>query len=927
MPITPGARLGSYEVLASLGAGGMGEVYRARDTKLGREVAVKVLPEALAGDPDRLTRFRREAQLLASLNHPHIGSIYGLEETGTLLALVLELVEGPTLAERIAQGPIPIEEASPIARQIAEALEAAHEKGIVHRDLKPANIKLTPDGQVKVLDFGLAKLTDPSNVSNDPGLLTMSPTMVSPAVTHTRQGYGGPMTHAGVILGTAAYMSPEQARGKPVDRRADIWAFGCVLFEMLTGRRPFESGETVSDAVAAVLRADPEWQLLPASTPPHVRQLIQRCLEKDAQARVGHIAVARYELERPAEAPPAIAAAATAPTSLWRRAALPLAATLTGAIATAAVGWALIPKAPRPTIARFAVPIVTEIQVANSTMQVLAISRDGTQIVFGGSRLYRRLLAERESKPIPGTESTLGASVSPAFSPDGAAIAYVSGAIGRAQIKRVDLAGGAPTTLASASLVLGLTWHPSGIVYAEARRGILRVSENGGDPEVLVPQPTNDMTQQSFDGPQLLPDGRTLIFSVVGADLDFDNAQIVAQRIGSTDRKVLVHGGRGGRYLPTGHLVYAKRGVLYAVGFDAEALVVRGRPVPVIDGLMGAVVNTTGAAFYDAADNGTLVYVPGATVEASGRSLMFIDRDGNTDVLKLPPGAYESPRVSPDGKFIAFERVEGAERNIWVYDLSGASTMRRLTFGGVNRFPVWSADGRRVTFQSTREGDSAIYWQLADGTGPAERLTKPEPGEAHVPESWSPGSEFLLFESRQGAGNSIAMRVLSRKDRTLTRFGTMESSFPLGPTFSPDGRWVAYSMLQGTVGTLGVVANAVFVEPFPPTGAKYQISKDDDGHHPVWAPNGRELFYTKGPARVGVVAISPTPTFTFSEPSELGAGAMSISPAQRRGHDVMPDGRRFIAAIVAPTPRGGSDVAGEVVLNWFEELKRLAPVN
>jgi serine/threonine-protein kinase len=910
MPIAAGARFGPYEVVSALGAGGMGEVYRARDTKLGRDVALKVLPESFAADPDRLARFRREAQLLASLNHPHIGAIYGLEDAERP-ALVLELVEGPTLANRIEQGPIPLDEALAIARQIAEALEAAHDKGIIHRDLKPANIKLTPDDKVKVLDFGLAKLSE-AGEAHGSAVASLSPTMLSPAA----------MTHAGVILGTAAYMSPEQARGKAVDRRVDIWAFGCVLFEMLSGRRPFEAGETVSDAVAAVLRGDPDWLALPADTPSAVRWLIRRCLEKDPQARVAHIAAARYELDRPTE-PVAAPVVQTASSSRGRSAGL-TAAAMAGALVTALAAWRLIPDAPVVGVTRFSVPIVTEIQLPNAPTQVIAISRDGRQIVYGGSRLYRRLLSEREAIPIPGTEAVLGSASQPVFSPDGTSIAFVTGSPGRASLKRIDLGGGPAATLTDVLLVLGMSWDASGILYAEARRGIVRISPTGGEPEVLVPQDVNKPGEQSFQGPRMLPDGKTLIYGIVGASLDFDDAQIVAQRIGSTERRVLVRGGTDARYIPTGHLVYASRGVLYAVAFDAETLTVGERPVPVIQGVMGTAVNTTGSAFYDVSDNGTLWYVPGGTTAGDGRTLMAIDRSGAMQTLKISPGAYEAPRLSPDGTFVAFELAEGSERNIWIYNLSGASSMRRLTFGGSDRFPVWSADGRRVTYQSTRDGDSAIYWQLADGTGPAERLTKPAAGEAHVPESWSPRGDFLLLESRRQ--DSITMHVLAMRDRTVSQFGSLASTFPFGPAFSPDGRWVAYStLLPGAVGrgTAGVVTNAVFIEPFPPTGAKYQVSKDDDGHHPVWTANGRELIYTRGPGQVAAVAITPTPTFSFSEPMPLGAGMMSISPAQRRGHDPMPDGRRFVAAISARADGGRADVTGEVVVNWFEELKRL----
>ena len=768
MTLGAGTRLGSYEIVSPLGAGGMGEVYRARDSKLKREVAIKVLPEMLAGDPERLARFQREAELLATLNHPNIAAIYGLEDAGGSSAIVLELVEGETLADQIRRGPIPLDDALRVARQIVDALEAAHERGVVHRDLKPANIKITPDGKVKVLDFGLAKMLEQEAAASS---LTMSPTLSVHA------------TYAGVILGTAAYMSPEQARGKPIDRRTDVWAFGCVLFEMLAGKQAFEStGDTVSDAVAAVLMKEPDWNALPAGTPPHIRTLIRRCLQKEAQKRVPHIGVARIEIDEGPATPTLPAAPLAEPARrrpLWRRA-IPIAiGVLLTAGLTSAAWWRVRPEAPSPSVTRFPIILPEGQNFSNAGRQVVAVSPDGTQMVYvANQRLYLRAMSDLEARPIAGIDGSY-AVTNPVFSPDGRSIAFWSG--GDRTLKRIAVTGGAAVTIGSFSNPLGMSWGADGILLGQDGKGVMRVSPNGGTPAVVVSVKPEELAH----GSQMLPGGKAVLFTlakVTGADR-WDKAQIVVQTLTSGDRKTLIAGGSDARYLPTGHIVYALGGVVLAVPFDARRLQVSGGPVPIVEGVRRAAGALTGTAQFSVAENGSLVYLPGPVSTAAGaRELSLIDRKGTAEVLKLPAASIDDPRISPDGKRVVFVTDDDKETVVWTYDLSGATAMRRVTFGGRNRFPVWTSDGQRVAFQSDREGDLGIFWQRADGAGTAERLTTAEKDTAHLPESWSPKGERFLYRVTKSAASTLSFYSL--KDKKAVPFGGVQSTGPTNAVFS-----------------------------------------------------------------------------------------------------------------------------------------------
>jgi eukaryotic-like serine/threonine-protein kinase len=936
--LTSGTRLGAYEVLAAIGAGGMGEVYRARDTTLNRDVALKVLPEAFILDPDRLARFKREAQVLASLNHPNIAAIYGFEGSNDGQALVLELVEGPTLADRLAHGPIPIDEALPIARQIAEALEAAHEQGIIHRDLKPANIKLkvrgapsprteddrferrlsatdVADCTVKVLDFGLAKALEPVAVTG--GDVTASPTITSPA--HLRPGYGGQaMTQMGMILGTAAYMSPEQAKGRPADKRSDVWAFGGVLYEMLSGQRAFR-GDDISDTLAAVLRQDIDWTALPASTPAPVRRLLARCLDRDVRRRLRDIGEARIVLDDPAalaRGDAADMAALAPPQPLWRRA-MPvvLVAIVTGALAGAAA-WYL---KPRPTLAvtrfAFTLPEGQAFSGAAGVRHLIAVSPDGAQVVYGApARLYLRSMSQLDVKTIQGTEA-YQAVTEPVFSPDGRSVAFF--AFADQTIKRITLTGGPAVTICPADNPYGISWGPQGIVFGQGPKGIMRVSPSGGTAEVLV----RVKDGEEADGPQLLPGGQHVLFSLAtGGALDrWDKARVVVQSVTSGERKTLIDGGSDARYVPTGHIVYALGGRVFAVAFDVQRLEVKGEPVPMVEGVRRAAGSVTGAAHYSFSNTGSLVYISGPVSTSSALlDIALTDRKGGVERLELPPGPYLTPRVSPDGARIAFGTDDGKESIVWIYDRSGTTAKRRLTFGGNNRFPIWSADGTRVAFQSDRDSDLAIFWQPADG-GAAERLTKPNQGESHAPESWSPKGDTLLFSVRKGPDESLS--TLSVQDRKVTPFGDVRSSTLTGALFSPEGRWVAYtSSERGTT--------TIYVQPFPATGAKHQLfaKEGDSPHMALWSPSGKELFYDPRAGGFEAVAVTTQPTFAFGNPLAV-PHPFQLGPASaRRTYDMTPSGK-FVGLIPAGQPEYFTPIAPQiqVVLNWFEELRARVP--
>jgi serine/threonine-protein kinase len=905
-----GTRVGAYDVLELIGSGGMGEVYRAHDAVLNRDVALKTFAPAFA-DPDGRAMFRREAQVLASLNHANIAAIYGFEEADGVHVLVLELVEGMTLADRIARRALTSDEALPIARQIIEGLEAAHERGIVHRDLKPANIKVRPDGTVKILDFGLAKAFGPAvpavGVAND-----------SPLVgAHLSASTGN-------IVGTAAYMSPEQVKGGDVDKRSDVWAFGCVLYEMVTGRPAF-GREDVDTTLSAVLRDTPDWTLWPHNVPSNVRELVDGCLEKDRKQRIADISTARFlmnERRTGATASPLT----SGPQRRWRH--FPLFATvlLLATISGFAVWRARLTRnEPVVGVTRFSIPLPDDQEFTNAGRPLLSISPDGTQIVYvANQRLYLRRMSEAEARPIPGSETAAGVT-SPVFSPDGRYIVFWSA--GDQTLKKIGVTGGTPSTICQAAPLFGMSWGPDGILFGQAGKGIMRVQPDGGMPEVLVDLKAGELAAD----PQSLPGDRGTLFTLRAegrGGLEFwDKARLVVRAPGGGEPKTVVEGVSSGRYLSTGHLVYAVEGRLFAVAFDLRTLTLQGTPVPVLEGIARS--PNSPVTQFSVSSTGSLVYIPGP-VAASARpqfNLAMLDETGKAELLKLPPGAYESPRVSPDGTQLAVGIGDYRQSDIWVYALSGISAMRRLTFGGTNRFPVWSADGRYVAFQSDREGDRAVFWQPADVSGnTAERLTRPEPGSSHLPESWSPQNDGFTYSVFSDNSGRYTLSSFSLRDKHSHSLTGIQSTLPLASEFSPNGRWLSYSASEARIGTAQAT---VFVEPFPPTGAKFQISEARRGFHPVWLPDGDHLSYStgigpKGPQWVSA-RVTLQPQFAVRGVIRISNGGLldsvPSSPVTERNYDVAPDGRR-VGLFPADAATAVTPATIHVILNWFDELRQ-----
>jgi serine/threonine-protein kinase len=917
MTLSPGTRLGPYEVNAQIGVGGMGEVYRATDTNLKRSVAIKVLPASVASDAERLARFQREAEILAALNHPNIAQIYQLEKSDGTIALIMELVEGPTLADRITQSAIPIDEALAIAKQIAEALEAAHEQGVIHRDLKPANIKLRPDGVVKVLDFGLAKLTesvgsDQPAAGNRPD--TLSPTITSPALA----------TGVGVLLGTAAYMSPEQARGKPVDKRADIWAFGCVLYEMLTGRRAF-AGEDITDTVAAVVRSEPKWDALQDVVPPSVRAFLRRCLHKDAKQRVGDIRDVRLALEGAFEtATPQDARSSRLAQPSWRRA-VPFAMTAVAAVlVTGLAAWRLWPSVEPPAVHRFTYSLPPDQLFRGAGRTVMALSRDGRHFVYNTERgLYLRSMDELQSHVIPGTEKSL---TNPFFAPDGQSVGYFEGG----SLKRIPISGGSPIVICGATSPFGASWHTDDTILFGQPNGVVRVSANGGTPELVIRAKGGEQVSD----PQLLPDGESVLFSATGGSgaTRWDSAQIVVQSLSSSARKVVLKGGSDARYFQSGHLVYAVGNTLFAVAFDLGRLEVVGQPVPVAEGIVraGNPAASSATANYGISDEGTLVHV-GLGVSGAGfvtqvplGTLVWVDRTGREEALAAPPRPYADARLSPDGTRIAV--TVRAPGDIWIWDLR-RQFMSRFAFDRAQAVtPIWSPDGQRLVWASGVPMN--LYWQAADGTGAVERLT--ESRNPQLPSSFTPdGRRLLLTEGPTGeASQGLAILPLDGNRRVSPLGHTPLSGF--NSEISPNGRWLTYESNESG-------QPQIYVRPFPAVDEGRSQVSTNGGRQPLWARSGRELFYLEPDGTlvgVSVDMVQDNARLTVGRPVKLleGAGYFSNAEGFRnmgRTYDVSSDGTRFLRIKVAGTSLDASGGPSSLIIveNWLEELKRRVPTN
>ena len=899
MALNVGSRIAHYDVTALIGEGGMGQVYQATDTKLNRQVALKILPEAFASDPERLARFQREAQVLASLNHPNIAAIHGLEEADGVRALVLELVEGPTLEDRIAQGPIPVDEALPIAKQIAEAVEAAHEAGVIHRDLKPANIKVREDGTVKVLDFGLAKALDPSP-EGDP---SQSPTLTAAA------------TQMGVILGTAAYMSPEQARGKPVDKRADIWAFGTVLYEMLTGQRPF-LGDDVSQTLARVIESDPDWSFLPKEVPQPLEASLRLCLQKDPRYRVRDVGDVRLALEGafdysgaggvpPIPEPPSRAT--------WQRAApLPLVMLIAGVTAGGLAVWAVRPMPDTQVdTMRFAIGAGDFAAVLSLVGSEVVISPDGSKIVYtGDSGLVLRPIDEFTGAPLRGTSR----GAAPFFSPNGESVGFVDPTRRGDRLRKVSILGGPPQPLATLpNPIRGAAWgRDDQIVVGANGGGLFSVPAAGGEPE-----PLTTLTEGEFGHtwPSWLPDGTAVVFVV--ASLSAPN-QLAALDLNSRNVKRLGLSGVSPHYVSTGHLVYAALdGSLLAVPFDAEQLEVQGSPVALVEGLS---VRAGGAANFSISDGGRLVYQSRIAVP---RSLVWVSRDGRAEPVDpgLQPDQYVYPRISPNGERIAFVisvNVEdaGSDADLWVFNLARGSRSK-ITFGGNNRFfPVWTPDGTQVTFADGIIDSNALRLAQADGSGQPEVLL--ERDGLQYPTSWAPGGQALAFYDNDpetgrdlwvlSQGAPVPFVVTPFQDRA--------------PAFSSDGRWIAYvSDKSGR--------DEVYVRPYPSSGPEEHSVSVGGGVEPVWSSDGTELFY-RNMNQVMVVALDTAESFRPAAPELLFTGDYDLdNSANGTGgvpnYDVSHDGHRFVMVRREQSSNDGAPREIQVVLNWDQELLERVP--
>jgi serine/threonine-protein kinase len=895
MPLRIGASVGPYQIIGSLGSGGIGDVYRARDTRLGREVAIKVLRDPLAPDPARRARFDREARLISQLNHPHICSLFDVGQQDSTDYLVMECLEGETLADRLKRSrnrPVAPNEALLLGMQIADALAAAHRQGIVHRDLKPSNVMLTKNG-AKLLDFGIAKAQAPFRSSSDPEE-TAGPRVDT-------------VTVDGTLQGTLQYMAPEQLEGRDADGRSDLFALGAILYEMLTGRRPFD-GESQSKVIAAVLDHDPPpVGTLQPLTPPVLTHIVQKCLAKDPERRWQSARDVADELRWAADLDVEKTTAAAAQSPGWRRA-IPIAAgVLLLAALSSAVWWSLRSESSSGMVSRFAVPLGDDQRFSPPAYKLLSISPDGTQMVYSANnRLYLRSMSDLDARPIPGSDDP-GNALNPVFSPDSRWIVFFSG---RSQtLKKIAVNGGPAVTLCAAANPDGITWGTTGILFGQNwpgwnDRGILRISPDGGKPDVVIAV-RNDEHAAS---PQLLPDNETVLFTLLkGEAFDrWDKAHIVVQSLKSGQKTTLIEGGSDGRYLPSGHIVYARGGVLYGIPFDVRQLRTTGGPVPMLDGVYRS--GATGTASLSLADNGTLVYVRGPALSTDLRGLAISDRQGVVQPLKMAPAAYLTPRISPDGKSVAVTVDDEKEANIWLYDREGIAPGRRLTYEGRNRFAEWSPDGRRLVFQSDREGDQGLFWQFVDGPTRPERLTKAEPATEHIPESWSPDARHLLF--RVNARSKRFVMIVSFADKKIAPF-LDEGGFS---AFSPDGKWVAYTHKEGT-------SFPLVVQPFPATEAKYQVWAT--ASHSLWSRDGKELFANTGPPyRFEAVTVTTQPTIAFSRPvtANFGRGNMVGNGPQVRNFDIMPDGQHLLI-LVNP---GGNDPEQQihVVLNWVDELKR-----
>jgi eukaryotic-like serine/threonine-protein kinase len=879
MPLAAGTRLGSYEVVARIGAGGMGEVYRARDTRLNRDVAIKFLPDVFAADPDRLARFEREAQILAALNHPNIAHIHGLEESGAgptaIPSIVMELIEGPTLADRIARGPIPLEAALPIAKQIAEALEAAHEQDITHRDLKPANIKVRDDGTVKVLDFGLAKARE---IGGAVAGLTNSPTMIGASTT-------------GMILGTAAYMSPEQAKGHAVDGLSDVWAFGCVLYEMLTAHAVFD-GDSVSVILSEVLKSEPDWSRLPIETPEGIRRLLRRCLQKDRKRRLHDIADARIEIDDARSGPAANEGAASRDSRSRERIAWLIA---TGSVALIAALFAARASRPPARLAEMRVDIVTP---PTTDLVSLAMSPDGQKIVFAGtsdarSRLWVRSLDSGSARPLEGTET---ASL-PFWSSDSRSIGFFADG----ELKRIDIDGGSATVLANAPYGRGGAWNGDGTMLFAPNPGspILAIPAAGGTPVAVT---RVEESHQRHQSPQFLPDGRHFLFYVAGAP---DAGGVYIGELGGSKTTHILSADAAAVYAPSGHLLFVRRGTLFAQSFDPVRLALGGSSFPVAE----HVAVQDSCAALSTSGTGPLVYRTGST--APQQQLTWLDQSGReTGTVGDPDSAPSTPSLSPDGRRVALQREVSGNIDIYLLETARNGLSRFTVDAADDIFPIWSPDGGRIVFSSTRRRGLDLYLKSASGTRDEELLLATP--DIKAASSWSPDGRVLLYLSADAKTGFDIWAMPMDGDRKPIPVIQTKSNERLAQ-FSPDGKWIAYESDESG-------RYEIYLQPWSglsgTAGAKVPISTTG-GAQVRWRHDGTALFYIALDNRLMTVPIAfasngqpepgtPVPLFT----TRVG-GAVQVFP--RHAYLVSPDDRRFLM-VVERTGEAAPPIT--VLLNW-----------
>jgi serine/threonine protein kinase/Tol biopolymer transport system component len=880
-----GTNIAHYQITDKLGQGGMGEVYRATDTKLEREVAIKVLPESVAQDKERLARFDREAKALAALSHQNIAGIHGVEQEGNVHALIMELVEGEDLSQRLKRGPLPVEDALDVCKQISEALDAAHEKGIIHRDLKPANVKLSPDGKVKVLDFGLAKADGTASTFAD------SNDSISPTITDN-------FTMPGTLLGTAAYMSPEQARGKPVDKRSDIWSFGCVLYECLTGKRLFK-GEDTTETLASIIKSEPDWAALPPDTPPTILLLLRKCLAKDSRRRLPDIAAARIDLDDAINDPSTsfiqfsgevIQETAPKPFNQWFRA---IALVLFGCIAMALFQFLSPPNSPDTPVPvrRISMHLGMEGHLPTNHGTAVRLSPDGLTLAFvalteengGASQLYLRRLDQLKAIPLL-TATNVGQFC---FSPDSQWIAFRDNK--KNSLKKVPLSGGEAQTLCQAAITWGIDWGDNGwIVFGAESGGIMKVPSNGGNPERVTELGANEKFHR---WPHVLPGGRAIIYSSHVAQAVWDRAKIKIKHFPDGIVKPLRLSGHHARYLPSGHMVFVKNKQLLGVPFDLNEMTTKGKAIPTVEGIES---DMFGVVQFDISPQGSLVYLPNNNKPLEFE-LEWVDREGKSKpVLTLGPNQIQSGfRISPKGTRLAYSD----KMDVWVHDLAN-STPSRLTFNSsLDGWPAWSPGGENIVFSSFRNGIPNLYWKNSDGSGETHRLTKSK--NVQFPLDWHPDSKTLvIFEDTSDVGK---LRLLPLTGDPLTGWTAGESrdfqstrSALINCRFSPDGRWLAFrSDISGQA--------QIYIRPFPGEGGMKQVSIDGKAKHPEWSQSTSELLYgspvgadDQGEHQIFIVKYSVEgESFTAERPVPWKGGTYIDE------YNIHPDGKRLLVKKLA----------------------------